>query len=195
MLPWLSAPRTSIPCCTAESGRFLNVLDWLKTNLNLFESNCKRSSSKKKLLLYLVYVRKSEELDNIFFTAIREHNAISSQWFTVFSWRLSNILDGFVKNKKFNWWNIFTEEVNCWFFLCDYRMVADPENPLVLSVLHASSTAYSFSPDKAIDDVSYTLCLKLVNYWMKVIFCYFHGHDFINTKNYTFRNHIGYCIK
>lgn len=41
-------------------------------------------------------------------------------------------------------------------FLCDYRMVADPENPLVLSVLHASSTAYSFSPDKAIDDVSNT---------------------------------------
>ena len=33
-------------------------------------------------------------------------------------------------------------------------MVADPENPLVLSVLHASSTAYSFFPDKAIDDVS-----------------------------------------
>ncbi|XP_061197195.1 dolichyl-diphosphooligosaccharide--protein glycosyltransferase 48 kDa subunit-like isoform X3 [Saccostrea echinata] len=31
-------------------------------------------------------------------------------------------------------------------------MVADPENPLVLSVLHASSTAYSFFPDKPIDD-------------------------------------------
>ncbi|XP_074654507.1 dolichyl-diphosphooligosaccharide--protein glycosyltransferase 48 kDa subunit-like [Tubulanus polymorphus] len=31
-------------------------------------------------------------------------------------------------------------------------MVADPENPLVLSVLHASSTAYSFNPDKNIDD-------------------------------------------
>lgn len=49
-------------------------------------------------------------------------------------------------------------------------MVADPENPLVLSVLHASSTAYSFSPDKAIDDVSNTLCWNLVNYWVKVIF-------------------------
>lgn len=49
-----------------------------------------------------------------------------------------------------------TVEVYCWFVLCDYRMVADPENPLVLSVLHASSTAYSFSPDKAIDDVSNT---------------------------------------
>ena len=31
-------------------------------------------------------------------------------------------------------------------------MVADPENPLVLSVLHASSTAYSYQPDVPIDD-------------------------------------------
>lgn len=31
-------------------------------------------------------------------------------------------------------------------------MVADPENPLILSVLHASSTAYSFNPDSKIDD-------------------------------------------
>jgi hypothetical protein len=33
-------------------------------------------------------------------------------------------------------------------------MVADPENPLVMNVLHASSTAYSFNPDLKIDDVS-----------------------------------------
>ena len=33
-------------------------------------------------------------------------------------------------------------------------MVADPENPLVLNVLHASSTAYSFNPDLKIEDVS-----------------------------------------
>lgn len=31
-------------------------------------------------------------------------------------------------------------------------MVADPENPLVLSVLHASSTAYSYQPDVEVDD-------------------------------------------
>lgn len=31
-------------------------------------------------------------------------------------------------------------------------MVADPENPLVLPLLHASSTAYSYSPDSPIDD-------------------------------------------
>lgn len=31
-------------------------------------------------------------------------------------------------------------------------MVADPENPLVMNVLHASSTAYSFNPDLKIDD-------------------------------------------
>ncbi|KAL5013140.1 hypothetical protein ScPMuIL_007410 [Solemya velum] len=31
-------------------------------------------------------------------------------------------------------------------------MVADPDNPLVLSVLHAASTAYSFDPDLPIDD-------------------------------------------
>ncbi|KAL4221286.1 hypothetical protein ACF0H5_019549 [Mactra antiquata] len=31
-------------------------------------------------------------------------------------------------------------------------MVADPENPLVLPLLHASSTSYSYQPDVAIDD-------------------------------------------
>ena len=31
-------------------------------------------------------------------------------------------------------------------------MVADPENPLVLPLLHASSTAYSYQPDLQIDD-------------------------------------------
>ena len=31
-------------------------------------------------------------------------------------------------------------------------MVADPENPLVLGLLHASSTAYSYNPDVAVDD-------------------------------------------
>ncbi|CAG2227728.1 dolichyl-diphosphooligosaccharide--protein glycosyltransferase 48 kDa subunit-like [Mytilus galloprovincialis] len=31
-------------------------------------------------------------------------------------------------------------------------MVADQENPLVMNVLHASSTAYSFNPDTKIDD-------------------------------------------
>merc|ERR1711976_95312 len=31
-------------------------------------------------------------------------------------------------------------------------MTADPENPLVLSVLHASSTAYSFNPDEQITE-------------------------------------------
>ena len=32
-------------------------------------------------------------------------------------------------------------------------MIADPENPLVLNVLHASSTAYSFDPDSEISEV------------------------------------------
>jgi hypothetical protein len=32
-------------------------------------------------------------------------------------------------------------------------MTADSDNPLVLNVLHASSTAYSFNPDKNIEDV------------------------------------------
>ncbi|CAG5129062.1 unnamed protein product [Candidula unifasciata] len=31
-------------------------------------------------------------------------------------------------------------------------MVSDPENPLVLNVLHASSTAYSYKPDEKIDE-------------------------------------------
>ena len=35
--------------------------------------------------------------------------------------------------------------------LC-FSMVADPANPLVLSVLHASSTAYSYQPDVQVDD-------------------------------------------
>ena len=32
-------------------------------------------------------------------------------------------------------------------------MVADPDNPLVINVLHASSTAYSFFPDDKITEV------------------------------------------
>ena len=32
-------------------------------------------------------------------------------------------------------------------------MVADPENPLVLNILHASSSAYSFDPDSQINEV------------------------------------------
>lgn len=31
-------------------------------------------------------------------------------------------------------------------------MVADPENPLVLPLLHASSTSYSYNPDDPVDD-------------------------------------------
>ena len=31
-------------------------------------------------------------------------------------------------------------------------MVADPDNPLVLSVLHASSTSYSYQTDVEVDD-------------------------------------------
>ena len=31
-------------------------------------------------------------------------------------------------------------------------MVADPDNPLVLSVLHASSTSYSYQADLPVDD-------------------------------------------
>jgi len=35
---------------------------------------------------------------------------------------------------------------------CVLRMTADPENPLVLDVLHASWTAYSFDPDNKITE-------------------------------------------
>ena len=34
-----------------------------------------------------------------------------------------------------------------------FRMTADPENPLVLEVLTASSTAYSYYPDVKISEV------------------------------------------
>ena len=34
-----------------------------------------------------------------------------------------------------------------------YRMVADPDNPLVLDILTGSSTSYSFFPDKPITQV------------------------------------------
>ena len=36
---------------------------------------------------------------------------------------------------------------------CVFRMVSDPENPLVLNILHASSTAYSHSPVDKIEEV------------------------------------------
>lgn len=32
-------------------------------------------------------------------------------------------------------------------------MVSDPDNPLVLSLLKASSTAYSYKPDEKIEEV------------------------------------------
>ena len=35
---------------------------------------------------------------------------------------------------------------------CVLRMTADPDNPLVLDVLHASWTAYSFDPDSKITE-------------------------------------------
>ncbi len=33
-------------------------------------------------------------------------------------------------------------------------MTADPDNPLVLNILHGSSSAYSFNPDEAITEVA-----------------------------------------
>ena len=43
-------------------------------------------------------------------------------------------------------------------------MTADPDNPLVLDVLHGSSTAYSFDPDEEITEVvtSYPLLVVLL---------------------------------
>lgn len=38
-------------------------------------------------------------------------------------------------------------------FLFFYRMTADPDNPLVLEVVTASSTAYSYYPDLKISEV------------------------------------------
>lgn len=36
-------------------------------------------------------------------------------------------------------------------------VITDPKNPLVLPILHAESTAYSFKPDIPIKDVSYNI--------------------------------------
>lgn len=45
------------------------------------------------------------------------------------------------------------------------RMVADPDNPLVLDILTGSSTSYSFFPDKPITQVrSFTTSLLLSFY-------------------------------
>ena len=33
------------------------------------------------------------------------------------------------------------------------RMVADEENPLVLDILHADSSAYSFNPNEPVEEV------------------------------------------
>jgi len=38
-------------------------------------------------------------------------------------------------------------------YLFFYRMTADPDNPLVLEVVTASSTAYSYYPDLKISEV------------------------------------------
>lgn len=39
------------------------------------------------------------------------------------------------------------------YLLFFYRMTADPDNPLVLEVVTASSTAYSYYPDLKISEV------------------------------------------
>lgn len=52
------------------------------------------------------------------------------------------------------------------------RMTADPDNPLVMDVLTASSTAYSYYPDVKISEVctSFLCTLKLqVNYHEQLI--------------------------
>ena len=40
-------------------------------------------------------------------------------------------------------------------------LIADKENPLVLEVLTASSTAYSYKPDAPVDEVIYILYIYL----------------------------------
>ena len=45
-------------------------------------------------------------------------------------------------------------ETNLLLLLALFSMVADRENPLVLSILHASSSAYSHNPSDKIDEVS-----------------------------------------
>ena len=42
-----------------------------------------------------------------------------------------------------------------------YRMTADTDNPLVLEVLTASSTAYSYYPDVKISEVCKVCCVVL----------------------------------
>lgn len=44
------------------------------------------------------------------------------------------------------------------------RMVADPDNPLVLDILTGSSTSYSFFPDKPITQVRSITCSSLLGY-------------------------------
>lgn len=47
---------------------------------------------------------------------------------------------------------VISSKISSPFLFRGVGMVADPENPLVMNVLHASSTAYSFNPDLKIDD-------------------------------------------
>jgi len=39
-------------------------------------------------------------------------------------------------------------------------LLVDPDNPLVLEILTASSSAYSYNPDKAITEVNSETCSK-----------------------------------
>lgn len=47
------------------------------------------------------------------------------------------------------------------------RMVADPDNPLVLDILTGSSTSYSFFPDKPITQVRASAGSILSSSWAK----------------------------
>lgn len=47
---------------------------------------------------------------------------------------------------------IKTKIGHCFFYQMSFRMTADPDNPLLLEVLTASSSAYSYHADVAITD-------------------------------------------
>ena len=69
-------------------------------------------------------------------------------------------------------------------------MVADPENPLVLNVLHASSTAYSFNPDQKIDDVSFYIKSRKG----PGIAINFQAVSFLDNKKYTLSSTFLYIL-
>lgn len=71
------------------------------------------------------------------------------------------------------------------------RMVADPDNPLVLDILTGSSTSYSFFPDKPITQVRPVTLSPLLGYTATKPFKFQQLNTVLNAFPFSTRTRLG----